>query len=83
MLWLLILASFSSFIFIISDRGNEATPLQVVRDPLSVGENVPYQGGRQVLLFLLTQGLLTHLTPPLFCLALPTMTQFHEWSHSL
>ena len=23
-----------------------------------------------------------HFTPPLLCLALPTMTQFHEWSHS-
>ena len=31
--------------------------------------------------FLLTQGLLTHFTPP-FCLALPNMTQFHDWLHS-
>ena len=30
--------------------------------------------------FSLTLELLTHFTPP-FCLALPTMTQFHDWSH--
>ena len=38
---------------------------------------------RQALSFLLTLGVLTHFTSPSFCLALPTMTQFHEWSHSL
>ena len=27
-------------------------------------------------------GLLTHFTPPCFCLALPTVTQFCDWSHS-
>ena len=32
--------------------------------------------------FLLTWGLLTHLTPPILCLALPTMIQFCDWSHS-
>ena len=35
-----------------------------------------------MLSFLLTWGLLTHFTPPVLCLALPTMTQFHDWSHS-
>ena len=32
------------------------------------------------LVLLSDMGLLTHFTPP-FCLALPTMTQFHDWSH--
>ena len=34
-----------------------------------------------MLSFLLTQGLLICFLPPVLCLALPTMTQFLEWSH--
>ena len=36
---------------------------------------------RCCLWFLLTWGVLTHFTPHLFCLALPTLTQICEWSH--
>ena len=69
-------------VFIISSGGYEATPLQVVRIPLLVGRSIPHQRGRQMSSFLLTQGLLTHFTPPIYCLALPTVNQFHDWSHS-
>ena len=79
--WLSILDS-SFFIFVISHGGYEATPLQVARVPLLVGRSIPCQRGRQMLLFFLTWGLLTHFTPPCFCLALPTMTQFCDWLHS-
>ena len=81
MSWLLILDS-SLSIFVISHEGYEATPLQVARVPLLVGRSIPHQRGRQTLWFFLTQVLLTHFTPPCFCLALPTMTQFHDWLHS-
>ena len=81
MLWLSILVSFF-LVFIVSSGGYEATPLQVARVPLLVGRSIPHQRGRQVLSFLLTWGLLTHFTPPVLCLALPTMTQFHDWLHS-
>ena len=73
---------FVVFVFIDSNGGYEATPLQVVRVPLSVGRSIPHQRGRQMLSFLLTWGVLTCVTPPLLGLALPTMTQFHEWLHS-
>ena len=69
-------------IFVISSGGYEATPLQVARVPLLVGRSILYQRGRQMLSSFLTQGLLTHFTPPCFCLALPTMTQFLDWLHS-
>ena len=62
MLWLSILVSFF-LIFIISSGGYEATPLQVMRVPLSVGRSIPCQRGRQMLSFLLAWGLLTHFTP--------------------
>ena len=65
MLWLSILGSLF-FIFVISNGGYEAIPLQVVRIPLLVGRSIPHQRGRQMLLSFLTQGLLTHFTPPLF-----------------
>ena len=65
MLWLLILDS-SFFIFIISNEGYEATPLQVARVPLLVGRSILHQRGRQMLSFFLTQGLLTYFTPPYF-----------------
>ena len=52
------------------------------RVSLLVGRSILHQRGRQTLLFFLTLGLLTHFAPPCFCLALPTMTQFCDWSHS-
>ena len=55
---------FVIFISTISNGGYEATPLQVARVPLSVGGSIPHQRGRQMLLLLLTQGVLTHFTPP-------------------
>ena len=69
-------------IFIISSGGYEATPLQVARVPLLVGRSILHQRGRQILSFLLTWGLLIHFTPPVLCLAFPTMTQFCDWLHS-
>ena len=81
MLWLLILIS-SFLIFIISNGGYEATPLQVARVPPLVGRSILHQRGRQMLSFLFKWGLLTHFTPPILCLVFPTMTQFHDWSHS-
>ena len=69
MLWLSILVS-SFLIFIISNGGYEATPLQVARVPLLVGRSILHQRGRQMLSFLLTQGLLTHFTPPCFMFGL-------------
>ena len=81
MLWLSILVSLF-LIFIISNGGYEATPLQAAKVPLMVGRSTPHKRGRQMLSFLLTQGLLTHFTPPLLCLALPTVTQLCDWSHS-
>ena len=53
-----------------------------MRIPLLVGRSIPCQRGRQMLSFLLTQGLLTHFPPLHFCLVLPTMTQFHDCLHS-
>ena len=83
MLWLSIPVSLF-LAFVISNGGYEATPLQVACVPLFVHRSILHQRGRQTLSFLLTQGLLTHFTsPPLLCLALPTMTQFCEWLHSL
>ena len=79
--WLSILDS-SFFIFVIYHGGYEATPHQVVRVSLLVGRSILHQRGRQTLSFFLTQRLLIHFTPPCFCLALPTMTQFHDWLHS-
>ena len=73
---------FIIFIFIISNGGHEATPLQVVRVPLLVVGSFLHQRGIQMLSFLLTWGYLPITLPPLLCLALPTMTQFHEWLHS-
>ena len=67
MLWLLVLVSFF-LVFIISSGGYEPTPLQAVRVPLLVGRSILCQRGRQMLSFLLTQGILTHFTPP-----------FHVW----
>ena len=69
-------------IFVISHGGYEATPLQAARVPLLVGRSILHQRGRQMLLIFLTWGLLTCFTPPFFCLALPTVTQFCDWSHS-
>ena len=63
MLWLSILVS-SFLVFVISNGGYEATPLQAVCVPLLVGRSIPHQRGRQALSFLLTQGLLTCFTPP-------------------
>ena len=79
--WLSILDS-SFSIFVVSQRGYEATPLQAVRVHLSVGRTFLHQRGTQMSFFL-TQGLLTCFTcPPCFCMALPTMTQFGDWLHS-
>ena len=61
---------------------SEATPLQAVSVLLLVGRSIPCQRGREMLSFFLTWGLLTCFTSPHFCLALPTMTQFCDWSHS-
>ena len=79
--WLSILDSLFP-IFVVPNGGYEPIPLQVVRVPLLVGRSILHQRGRLTLSFFLTQGLLTHFTPPCFCLALPTMTQFCDWSHS-
>ena len=81
MLWLLIVVSFF-LIFVIYNGGYEVTPLQVARVPFLVGRSILHQRGTQMSSFLLTRGLLTHFTPPVLCLALPPMTQFHDWSHS-
>ena len=82
MLWLSILVSCLISILVIFDGGYEATPLQVVRVPLLVGGSIPCQRGRQVLsIVLLDMGGTYPFHSPLFCVALPTMTQFHEWSH--
>ena len=81
MLSLSVLVSWLISILVIFDGGYEATPLQVVGIPLVVGGSILCQRGRQALSFLLTWGVLAHFTPPLFCLALLTMTQFCEWSH--
>ena len=55
MLWLSILVSFF-LIFVISNGGYEATPLQAVRIPLLVGRSILHQRGRQMLSFLMTWG---------------------------
>ena len=65
MLWLSILVSLLIFVFIILNEGYEATPLQVARVPLLVGGSILHWRGRQALSFLLTWGVLTHVTPPL------------------
>ena len=62
---------FIIFVFFISNGGYEATPLQAVRVPLLVGGSIPHQGGRQMLSFLLTQGVLTHFIPPFVMFGLP------------
>ena len=83
MLWLPVLVSWLISIFVIFNGGYEATPLQVLRVPLLVGRSILHQGGRQVLsLVPLDMGGTYPFHSPLFCLALPTMTQFCEWSHS-
>ena len=79
MLWLSILV-FLFLVFVVSNGGYEATPLQVGCVPLSVGRSILHQRGRQMLSFPLDMGVT--FTPPLLCLTLPTMTQFCEWSHS-
>ena len=73
---------FIIFIFIVSNGGYEATPLQLARVPLLVGGSILHQRRRQMLSFLLTWGYLPISLPPLLGLALPTMNQFCEWSHS-
>ena len=83
MIWVLILVSSLIFIFHCFNGMYKVTPLQAVRVPLLLGGSIPHQRGRWALSFLLTQGLLTHFTPPCFYLALPTMTQFHKWLHLL
>ena len=50
--------------FIIFNGGYKATPLQVARVPLLVGESIPCQRCRQALSFLLTWGYLPVLLPP-------------------
>ena len=82
MLWLSILVSFF-LVFIISSGGYEVTPLQAVRVPLLVGRSIPCQRGRQIIVIPLDTGV-TYLfhSSPVLCLALPTITQFHDWSHS-
>ena len=69
MLWLPFLTSFF-LVFVISSGGYEATPLQAARVPLLVGKSIPCQRDRQMLSFFLTQGLLTHFTPPCFMFGL-------------
>ena len=69
MLWLSILVSWLIIVFIIFNGGYEATPLWEARVPLLVGGSILHQGGRQALSFLLTWGVLTCFTPPLFGLA--------------
>ena len=48
-----------------------------------MGGSILHQGGRLTLSFLLTRGVLTCFTPLPFCLALPTMNQFSDWSYTL
>ena len=48
---------FVVFLFVISNVGYEATPLQAARVLLSVGRSIPHQRGRQMLSFLLTHSL--------------------------
>ena len=55
---------FIIFVFVVSNGGYEATPLQAVRVPLLVGGSILHQRGRQMLSFLLTWGVLTCFTPP-------------------
>ena len=47
-----------------------------------MGRSILCQRGRQTLSFFLTWGLPSHFPPLHVCLALPTMTQFHDWLHS-
>ena len=64
MLWLLTLVSllFSSSSFLMEGM---KPPLYRQQGSLfSAGGSIPCQRGRQMLLFLLTQGVLTHFTPP-------------------
>ena len=79
---------FIVFVFVISDGGYKATPLQVVRVPLSVGRSILHQRGRQMLSFLLTWGLLTHFTPLFYvwpCLLWPSSMSgcIHYGAHYL
>ena len=83
MLWLSILVSWLISILVIFIGGYEATPLQVARVSLLVGRSIPCQRGGQVLsLIPPDMGGAYPFHSPWFCLALPTVTQFHEWSHS-
>ena len=83
MLWLLILVPWSISIFVIFGGGYKATPLQVARVPLLVGRSIPCQRGGQVLsLVPFDMGGAYPFHSFLYCLALSTMTQFPEWSHS-
>ena len=59
----------------------QCTPLQWVSVPLWVGRSIPWQRGRVLCPSLWHGGYLPISLPP-FCLALPTMTQFSDWSHS-
>ena len=82
MLWLSFLVSslFLSLSFLM--EGMKPPLLQAAMVPLSVGRSILHQRGRQMLSFLLTWGYLPISLSTLLCLALPTMTQFHEWLHS-
>ena len=72
--WLSILDS-SFLIFVVYNGGYEATPLHKARVPLLVGRSILHWRSRQTLPFFLTQGLLTHFTPPVSvwsCLPCPS-----------
>ena len=51
------------------------------KGPSSGGWEYSTSGRYKGIVIPLDMGVLTHFTPP-FCLALSTMTQFGEWSHS-
>ena len=79
-LWLLVLVSWRIVIF---QGGYKAIPLQMARVPLLVGSSIPCQRGGQVMsLIPLHMGDAYPFHSPSFCMTLPTVTQFHEWSHS-
>ena len=62
-------------------EGIKPLPLQVARVPLLVGGSILHQRFGQSLSFLLTMEVTDPFHSPLFCLALPTMTQFQECLH--
>ena len=62
-------------------EGYDATPLQLVWVPLYVGRTIPHQRGR-LLHPSLQHGHYLPISLSPFCLALPAMTQFGDWSHS-